>query len=105
MARQNNFYRVNSSENLAATTTSGATRSGACPAQVTLVRISTSALVYVEVKGGQGATPTATYSATGASSTQVGVSDSAIFTILEGDKIAAITAAGTATVNITWLEG
>lgn len=102
MARQNNYYRVNSSENLAATTTSGATRTAAaCPAEVTLVRISTSALVYVEVKGGQGATPTATV----AGSTQVGVSDSAIFTILEGDKIAAITAAGTATVNITWLEG
>ena len=101
MARQNNFYRVNSSENLTAGTGTGATRSGACPAQVTLARISTSALVYVEVKGGQGATPTATV----AGSTQIGVSDSAIFTILEGDKIAAITAAGAATVNITWLEG
>jgi len=101
MARQNNFYRVNSSENLAATTSSGATRSGACPAEVTLARISTSALVYVEVKGGQGATPTATV----AGSTQIGVSDSAIFTVVKGDTIAAITSSSTATVNITWLEG
>ena len=101
MAIQNNFYRVNSSENLTAGTATGTTRSGACPTGVSLARISTSALVYVEIKGGQGATPTATV----AGSTQIGVSDSAIFTILEGDKIAAITAAGTATVNITWLEG
>jgi hypothetical protein len=28
-----------------------------------------------------------------------------IFTVVEGDKVAAITASGTATVNITWLEG
>ena len=101
MARQNNFYRVNSSENLTAGTGTGATRSGACPAQVTLVRISTSALVYVEVKGGQGATPTATV----AGSVQINPYDAEQFTILEGDKIAAITAAGAATVNITWLEG
>jgi len=101
MARQNNFYRVNSSENLAATTSSGATRSGACPTGVTLARISTSALVYVEVKGGQGATPTATVAA----STQIGVSDSAIFTVEAADTIAAITPSSTAVVNITWLEG
>ena len=101
MARQNNYYRVNSSENLAATTTSGTTRSGACPAGVTQVRISVTALAYVEVKGGQGATPTATV----AGSVQINPYDAEQFTGLEGDKIAAITASGTATVNVTWLEG
>ena len=101
MARQNNYYRVNSSENLAATTSSGATRSGACPAQITKARISSSALAYVEVKGGQGATPTATVAA----SVQMNAGGPEIFTVVEGDKVAAITASGTATVNITWLEG
>tara|TARA_R110002110_G_scaffold84307_1_gene219037 strand:- start:554 stop:859 length:306 start_codon:yes stop_codon:yes gene_type:complete len=101
MARQNNYYRVNSSENLAATTSSGATRSGACPAQITKARISSSALAYVEVKGGQGATPTATVAA----SVQMNTGGPEIFTVVEGDKVAAITASGTATVNITWLEG
>tara|TARA_Y100001951_G_scaffold95796_1_gene93672 strand:- start:24 stop:329 length:306 start_codon:yes stop_codon:yes gene_type:complete len=101
MAIQNNFYRVNSSENLTAGTATGTTRSGACPTGVLLARISTSALVYVEIKGGQGATPTATV----AGSTQIGVSDSAIFTVVPGDTIAAITSAGAATVNISWLDG
>tara|TARA_R110000796_G_C14521948_1_gene430979 strand:- start:643 stop:948 length:306 start_codon:yes stop_codon:yes gene_type:complete len=101
MARQNSYYRVNSSENLAATTTSGATRSGACPAQVTKVRISVTALAYVAVKGGQGATPTATVAA----GVQLNAGGPEIFTVVEGDKIAAITASGTATVNVTWLEG
>jgi len=101
MARQNNYYRVNSSENLAATTTSGAIRSGACPAQITKVRISASKLVYVAVKGGQGATPTATVAA----GVQIDEGAPEIFTVVEGDKIAAITAAGTSTVNVTWLEG
>jgi len=101
MARQNNYYRVNSSENLAATTTSGATRSDACPAQITKVRISATALAYVAVKGGQGATPTATVAA----GVQINAGAPEIFTVVEGDKIAAITASGTATVNVTWLEG
>ena len=101
MARQNNYYRVNSSENLAATTTSGTTRTGACPAQVTKARISTSALAYVESKGRQGATPTATV----AGSVQMNVGGPEVFTVVAGDKIAAITASGTATVNVTWLEG
>ncbi len=101
MARQNNYYRVNSSENLAATTTSGTTRTGACPAQVTKARISSSGLAYVEIKGGQGATPTATVAA----SVQMNAGGPEIFTVVEGDKVAAITASGTATVNVTWLEG
>ncbi len=101
MALQNNFYKINSSVNLAATTSSGATRSSACPANVTLVRISSTALAYVACIAGQGATPTAAV----ASGVQVDVSDSEIFVIRPGDTIAAITASGTATVNVTWLEG
>ena len=31
--------------------------------------------------------------------------DADIFTVVKNDEIAAITASGTATVNITWLEG
>ena len=99
MARQNNYYRVNSSENLSATTTSGATRSGGCPAQVTKVRIATTADVFVKI--GPGADPTATVAA----GVLINASDSSIFTVVEADEIAAITASGTATVNITWLVG
>jgi hypothetical protein len=61
MARQNNYYRVNSSENLAASTTSGATRSGGCPAQVTKVRIASTGAAFVKI--GPGADPTATVAA------------------------------------------
>ena len=99
MARQNNFYRVNSSENLSATTTSGATRSGACPDQVTKVRLAATADVFVKI--GPGADPTAT----AAAGVLLNAGDSSIFTVVAGDEIAAITASGTATVNITWLEG
>tara|TARA_R110002020_G_scaffold213571_3_gene420467 strand:- start:1279 stop:1578 length:300 start_codon:yes stop_codon:yes gene_type:complete len=99
MARQNNYYRVNSSENLSATTSSGATRSSGCPAQITKARISSSALAYVKI--GPGADPTATV----ANGVQLNVGESEIFTVVEGDEVAAITASGTATVNITWLEG
>ena len=99
MARQNNYYRVNSSENLSPTTSSGATRSGGCPAQITKARISASALAYVKI--GPGADPTATV----ANGVQLNVGESEIFTVVEGDEVAAITASGTATVNVTWLEG
>lgn len=101
MARQNNFYKVNSSLNLAATTSSGTTRSTACPDNVGLVRVSSTALAYVAVTAGQGASPTAAV----ASGVQINVSAPEVFVISPGDKIAAITASGTATVNITWLEG
>ena len=101
MARQNNFYTINSSENLSATTSSGATRSGACPTGIGLARISSSALVYVFCTAGQGATPTATVAA----GVQIDVSAPEIFVISPADTIAAITASGTATVNITWLAG
>ena len=58
-------------------------------------------MAYVACIAGQGATPTAAV----ASGVQVDVSDSEIFVIRPGDTIAAITASGTATVNVTWLEG
>ena len=99
MARQNNYYRVNSSENLAATTTSGATRSGACPDQVTKVRIASTGAVFVKI--GPGADPTATVAA----GVLINAGDAEIFTVVKLDEIAAITSSGTATVNITWLEG
>jgi len=99
MARQNNYYRVNSSENLSATTSSGATRSGGCPAQITKVRIATTADVFVKI--GPGADPTATVAA----GVLINSSDSSIFTVVQDDEVAAITPSGTATVNITWLEG
>ena len=95
MALQNNFYKINSSVNLAATTTSGATRSSACPANVTLVRISSTALAYVACIAGQGATPTAAV----ASGVQVDVSDSEIFVIRPGDTIAAITGSNRMATN------
>ena len=101
MALQNNFYKINSSLNLAATTSSGATRSAAVPDNVTLVRISSSALAYVACIAGQGATPTATVAA----GVQIDVSDTEIFVIRPADTIAVITASGTATVNVTFLEG
>jgi|TARA_R100001594_G_scaffold62677_2_gene97051 arginine repressor len=99
MARQNNYYRINSSENLSATTSSGETRSGACPAQVTKVRIAATASAFVKI--GPGADPTATVAA----GVLINAGDADIFTVVEGDEIAAITASGTATVNISWLEG
>lgn len=99
MARQNNYYRVHSSENLSATTSSGATRSGGCPAQITKVRIATTADVFVKI--GPGADPTATVAA----GVLINSSDSSIFTVVQDDEVAAITPSGTATVNITWLEG
>ena len=102
MARQNNYYRVNSSENLTATTASGATRSGGCPDQITKVRIATtSATSNTFVKIGPGADPTATT----ASGVLIPAGESSIFTVVKDDEIAAITNTGTATVNITWLEG
>jgi len=55
----------------------------------------------VAVTAGQGATPTAAV----ASGVQINVSAPEVFVISPGDKIAAITASSTATVNITWLEG
>lgn len=100
--RQNNFYRIHSSENLAATTSSGTSPlTAVCPAGVTKVRISTTALVYVAVQGGQGATPTAAV----ASGVQLNISEPGTFTVVAGDKIAAITSSGAATVNVSWLEG
>lgn len=99
MARQNNYYRVNSSENLSATTSSGTTRSGGCPDQVTKVRIATTADVFVKI--GPGADPTATVAA----GVLINSSDSSIFSVVKDDEVAAITASGSATVNITWLEG
>tara|TARA_R100000664_G_scaffold17496_1_gene26421 strand:+ start:5236 stop:5547 length:312 start_codon:yes stop_codon:yes gene_type:complete len=99
--RQNNIYRIHSSENLSATTTSGATRSSGCPAQITKARISSSALAYVLCRGGQGEDPTATV----ANGIQVNVGEPVFVTVVEGDEVAAITASGTATVNIAWLDG
>ena len=98
MARQNNFMTIHSSENLAATTSSGASRSAATPVGINYVRISSSALAYVKLDS---ATPTATV----ASGIAVNVGEPITVVIKEGFKVAAITASGTATVNITWLEG
>ena len=40
-----------------------------------------------------------------AGSVQMNAGGPEVFTVVEGDKVAAITASGTATVNVTWLEG
>jgi hypothetical protein len=98
MARQNNFMGIHSSENLAATTSSGATRSSAALVGINYVRISSSGLAYVKLDS---ATPTSTV----ASGVAVNVGEPITVVIPTGYKIAAITASGTATVNITWLEG
>ena len=101
MARQNNFYKINSSLNMTAGTATGETRSAVCPDNVTLVRISSTGLVYVAAIAGQGATPTATVAA----GVQIDVSAPETFVISPGDAIAVISASGTPIVNVTWLEG
>lgn len=98
MARQNNFMTIHSSANLSATTSSGATRTAATPVGINYVRISSSALAYVKLDS---ATPTSTV----ASGIAVNVGEPITVVIKSGFTIAAITATGTATVNITWLEG
>jgi hypothetical protein len=98
MARQNMYYRINSSVNLSATTSSGATRTVVTPANVGLARISSSGLAYVVLNS---AAPTATVAA----GLAVNVGEPVTVVIEPGHKVAAITASGTATVNVTWLEG
>ncbi len=104
MARQNNYYRVHSIENLTATTSSGATRSGGCPDQVTKVRIATTSTTSnTFVKIGPGANPTATTS----NGVLIPAGESSIFTVVKDDEIAVILVSGSSpcTLNITWLQG
>ena len=98
MARQNNFMTIHSSVNLSATTGSGAARTVVTPVGINYVRISSSGLAYVKLDS---ATPTATVAA----GIAVNVGEPITVIIPTGYKVAAITASGTATVNVTWLEG
>lgn len=100
MAYQNNIAsRIISSENIASTGTSA--QSGKAPFGARVVRIATSANVNIVI----GENPTAT-----AAGTLIEPADAAYFVIkpssstagTDGEKVASI---GTATVNITWLEG
>ena len=100
MAYQNNIAsRIISSENISSTGTSA--QSGRAPFGCTIARISTTANVNIAI----GANPTAT-----AASTLVEPAAPGYFVIMadtssgatDGEKIASI---GTATVNVTWLEG
>ena len=100
MAYQNNFAsRIISSENISSTGISA--QSNRAPFGCKVVRIATSANVNIAISGN----PTAT-----AASTLVAAGDAAYFVIkgdssgaaTDGEKVASI---GTATVNITWLEG
>jgi len=100
MAYQNtSASRIISSENISSTGTSA--QSGRAPFGCTVVRIATSAAVNIVI----GPNPTAT-----AAGTRIDPADAAYFVIkgdtdpsaTDGEKIASI---GTATVNVTFLEG
>lgn len=100
MAYQNNYAsRIISSENI----TSGGTsaQSGSAPFGARIVRIATSANVNIVI----GKNPTAT-----AAGTLIEATVPSYFIVIpastvggtDGEKVASI---GTATVNVTWLEG
>ena len=100
MAYQNtSASRIISSENITSTGTSA--QSGRAPFGCTIVRIATSAAVNIVI----GPNPTAT-----AAGTRIDPADAAYFVIrgdssptaTDGEKVASI---GTATVNVTFLEG
>lgn len=100
MAYQNNIAsRIVSSENISSTGTSA--QSGRAPFGCTIVRIATSADVNIVINGN----PTAT-----AAGTLIEPADAGYFVIrgdssptaTDGEKIASV---GTATVNVTFLEG
>lgn len=100
MAYQNNIAsRIISSENITSTGTSA--QSGSAPFGATIARIATSANVNIVI----GPNPTAT-----AAGTLIAPADASYFVVKpassvggsDGEKIASI---GTATVNVTWLEG
>jgi len=100
MAYQNNIAsRIISSENITSTGTSA--QSGRAPFGCTIARIATSADVNIVINGN----PTAT-----AAGTLIEPADAAYFVIrgdssptaTDGEKVASI---GTATVNVTFLEG
>ncbi len=100
MAYQNNIAsRIISSENITSTGTSA--QSGRAPFGCTIARIATSADVNIVINGN----PTAT-----AAGTLIEPADAGYFVIrgdssptaTDGEKIASL---GTATVNVTFLEG
>jgi hypothetical protein len=100
MAYQNNIAsRIISSENITSTGTSA--QSGRAPFGCTIARIATSADVNIVINGN----PTAT-----AAGTLIEPADAGYFVIrgdssptaTDGEKVASI---GTATVNVTFLEG
>lgn len=100
MAYQNNIAsRIISSENITSSGTSA--QSGRAPFGCTIARIATSADVNIVINGN----PTAT-----AAGTLIEPADAAYFVIrgdssptaTDGEKVASI---GTATVNVTFLEG
>tara|TARA_R100000995_G_C3462522_1_gene113900 strand:- start:155 stop:457 length:303 start_codon:yes stop_codon:yes gene_type:complete len=100
MAYQNNIAsRIISSANISSSGTSA--QSGRAPFGCTIVRIATSANVNIAIAGN----PTAT-----AASTLVAPADASYFVIhgdsspsaTDGEKVASI---GSATVNVTFLEG
>lgn len=86
------------SQNISATTTSAAAANGVLPGTLK-VRLSASALAYVKISPGDGTqTPGAAVVADGI---QVQPGDAVYMHCRAGDKFTAITASGTATVNIT----
>jgi hypothetical protein len=100
MAYQNNIAsRIISSENITSTGTSA--QSGRAPFGCTIARVATSANVNIVI----GPNPTAT-----AAGTLIEPADASYFVIrgdssptaTDGEKVASI---GTATVNVTFLEG
>jgi hypothetical protein len=107
MARQNVFaYRLHSAATIDATTDSA--QSIAAPFGCSVVRLSAHHGNGIKVFITQGSNPTASTTAgmivehgtevylTVAPTTSIGGSD--------GDKIAVVTATGTATVNVAWME-
>ena len=90
-----NVFRPGVTHTLAATTTSGATRTSAFTTQVNQVMVTVTAACFVEFA----ATPTALV----ASSVYLAAGTPYIFSVSEASKASAITGSGTATVYITEL--
>jgi hypothetical protein len=91
-----NVFRPGVTHTLAATTTSGATRTSAFTTQVNQVMVTVTAACFVEFA----TTPTALV----ASSVYLAAGTPYIFSVSELNKAAAITSTGTASVYVTELS-
>ena len=91
-----NVWNPLTTHTLSATTTSGTTRTSAFVTQVDTVLVTATAACFIQFEG----TPTATVAA----SVYVAAANPYFFKVSEGDKCAAITGTGTASVYVTELS-